>query len=463
MIFQQQHTTTVEIPEDGLALPQRSYAMVVLALGTFMALLDATIANVALPSLSRAFEITPAQSMWIVNAFQIAVAASLLPLSALGRRVTYRSVYQGGLIVFTFASLACALSHTFGSLVVARVLQGVGAAGMLSVGPAILRFIFPQRLLGQGLGFYSLNAATSSALGPTLGGLILSVAPWPWIFAINVPVGILAVVLAKRFLPPSTRQPISLDILSVFCSAFGLMFLVLGLDAIARRLLIAGGAAMAGGAVLLLWFVMRQARITYPLLDFRLFAPIRFRSAALTSYVSFTGQGIALTALPFLFYENFSMNPLHIGLLLSTWPLTIMLVGPWAGRLADRYPAPLISSAGLALFSCGLVLQGSTSTSPLTAFSAVWHTMLCGLGFGCFQPPNNRELMGSVSRDLAGGASGVLATVRVLGQTTGTAITALCLYDTHTGARVHVALLVAAVIAGGAFFVSISRLRVAKF
>ena len=177
------------LPHDGLPNPQRLLAFATLAMATAMAVLDGAIVNVALPTIARDLSIPNAESVWIVNAFQLAVTVSLLPLSALGDSLGYRRVYWPGLALFTLASFACAVAPTLPTLAVARAVQGLGAAGIMSVNIALVRFIYPASRLGRGVGNIALVVAVCSAGSPTVAAAILSVASWRWLFLINVPIG----------------------------------------------------------------------------------------------------------------------------------------------------------------------------------------------------------------------------------------------------------------------------------
>ena len=187
--------------DEGLPGPRRWPAIAVVMIGTTMAVLDGTITNVALPTIAQDLGIEPALSIWVVNAYQLAAAVSIVALAALGDVIGYRRIYTVGLLVFTAASLACALSHALMPLVICRFIQGAGASAMMSVGPALYRSIFPGRLLGSALGLSALTVASSAAAGPTVGGLLLSVLNWPWLFAVNLPIGLYAIILAGRSLP----------------------------------------------------------------------------------------------------------------------------------------------------------------------------------------------------------------------------------------------------------------------
>ncbi len=196
---------------DGLANPQRALAFSTLAMATAMAALDGAIVNVGLPTIARALAVAPANSVWVVNAFQLAVTISLLPLSALGDSLGYRRVYWPGLAVFTLASLACALAPTLSALTLARAIQRVGAAGIMSVNVALVRFIYPSSRLGQGVGNIALVVAVCSAGSATVAAAILSVASWRWLFAVNVPVGTIALAMAAPHLSRSSTFALKSD------------------------------------------------------------------------------------------------------------------------------------------------------------------------------------------------------------------------------------------------------------
>ena len=186
---------------DGLPQPQRNWAILTIALGLVMAVVDGAIANVALPAIARDLDASPAFSIWIVNGYQLAITISLLPLASLGEIIGYRRVYLAGLLLFTLASLFCALSHTLLLLTIARIMQGFGAAGIMSVNAALVRFTYPRAQLGRGIGLNALVVAISAAVGPTVASVILAVGTWPYLFAINIPLGVGTLALGWRYLP----------------------------------------------------------------------------------------------------------------------------------------------------------------------------------------------------------------------------------------------------------------------
>jgi DHA2 family multidrug resistance protein-like MFS transporter len=447
--------------DEGLEPRLRRFAVVAIALGTIVAVLDGSIANVALPTIARELHVDPAASVWVVNAYQLATTMSLIPLASLGDVYGYRRVYRAGLAAFTLGSLGCALSHSLAALVLFRFLQGFGGAAIMAVGPALYRTIFPSSQLGVALGISALTVASSAAAGPTIGGLILAVLPWPWLFAVNVPLGIFDVFLAGRTLPRGTGQGGRFDFLSALLAAPAITFLVTAVDGLSRALSRAAFALMLTASVAFgALFVARQRRIAHPMLPLELFASPRFSLAAGTSLCSFVAQGLAFVALPFLFQTGYGYSPFASGLLFTPWPLSIAVVAPFAGRLADRYPAPVLSTCGLFVFALGLALLGWLGPHA-TPPDVVWRASVCGLGFGFFQSPNNREIMGNAPRERSGSASGVLATVRVTGQALGAALTAVVLGAGGVAAA-HPALLLAAAAAGVAALVSALRLPVLR-
>ena len=389
-----------------------------------MAVLDGSIANTALPQIARDLHASPAASIWVVNGFQLAVTMSLLPLAALGQLLGPSRVYRFGVPIFIAGSLLCALAHSLPLLIAARMLQGVGAAAVMAISPALLREIFPKRQLGRALGINALVISTSSAAGPSIGGFILAIATWPWLFAINVPLGIANIVL-NRALPDDPGRPGRLDIASIVTSALGFSLTIWGLDGFARGESVWSIVARLGlGIISLAWFARRQFVLQEPMIALDLFRIPAFSFAGLTSFATFIAQGLAFVALPFFFQEALGKTPLQSGLLLTSWPLAIALVAPIAGRLSDRYSVGILATTGLAILTLGLALYAAMPAGA-SALSIVVHGAICGLGFGFFQSPNNRELIGSAPRTKSSSAGGLLAAIRVGGQTLGASFVAI--------------------------------------
>jgi len=459
----------VNTQEDGLPASRRHFAVAVVVIGTTMGVLDGSIANVALPTISRELHTDAASSVWVVNAYQAISAMLLLPFAALGDVIGYRRVYAAGIALFTVGSLLCALSPTLLLLVLSRVLQGIGGAAIMSIAPALMRTIFPSRMLGVAVGISALTVASSSAAGPTIGGAILAVAPWPWLFAINVPLGLFDSIFATRALPGATGKGGRYDFPSALLSVPALALGILGLDGFTRRLPLGWIALMlAGCAGLGIAFFTRQRKLADPMLPLELFAVPRFSLAVATSFCSFIAQGLAFVALPFLLQGADGFSAFQSGLLFTPWPLSIAVVAPIAGRLADRISPARLSTAGLAILAVGLACLALLPPHPHPA-DVIWRGIVCGLGFGFFQAPNNREILGSAPRTRSGAASGILATVRVGGQTFGAALVALALGTSAAAGAdgssamlagpAHFAIGVSALIAAVACAVSSTRLR----
>jgi len=445
---------------EGLPPGARLRAMAAVAIAIAMAVLDSAIANIALPTIARDMATTPAATIWVVNAYQFAVTVSLLPLAFLGDIFSYKRIYMVGLAVFTAASLGCALSPNLPVLVIARVVQGFGGAGIMGVNTALIRFIFPRAQLGRGLGFNALIVATFSALGPSIAAGILSVASWHWLFAINVPLGGIALWLASRVLPETPRAKHRFDVLSALLNAATFGLLITAVDGLGRnRGLIEIGeliAAVIVGAI----FISRQFTLTVPLLPVDLFRRPIFALSVATSICSFIAQTITYVALPFFFQNVSGQTQVETGLLMTPWPAIVVIVAPIAGRLSDRYPAGMLGSAGLALMTGGLIalllMPSHTSYADIA-----WRMAVSGLGFGFFQSPNNRLLIGSAPRERSGAGSGMLSTARLTGQTVGSALVALSFGiagpDIAHGTRLALGLAVSASAIG--MIVSALRLR----
>jgi DHA2 family multidrug resistance protein-like MFS transporter len=412
---------------DGLPVPQRYWAILTIALGLILAVMDSAIANIALPTIARDLDASPAFSIWIVNGYQLAITISLLPLASLGEIIGYRRVYLVGLLLFTLASLFCTLSHTLSLLTVARIVQGFGAAGIMSVNTALVRFIYPREQLGRGIGINAMVVATSAAVGPTVAAGILAVATWPYLFAVNLPIGLAAFALGLRYLPHAPRASHMFDWRSAGLSAITFGFGIAAIDSLGHgeallACLAEFAVAVSAGALLM----YRQTHMTSPLLPVDLLRIPVFALSIATSIASFCAQMLALVSIPFYLQSRYGYSAVEMGLLITPWPITVAIAAPLAGRLVERYPAGLLGGIGLLLFAGGL---GSLATLPANPshFDVAWRMALAGAGFGLFQTPNNRTMIAAAPRERTGGASGMLGTARLLGQTTGAALVALFL------------------------------------
>jgi MFS transporter, DHA2 family, multidrug resistance protein len=409
---------------DGLPNPKRFLAFLAIAMALTMSVLDSSVMSVALPIIAQDLAIDPATAIWTVNAYQMAVTVSLLPLAAVGDSLGYRRVYCVGLAIFTTASLACAFSPSFPLLIAARVLQGLGAAGVMSVNPALIRFIYPPNLLGRGLGRNAVVVGVSSAAGPTVAAAILGGASWQWLFLMNVPLGILALVIAIRTLPMTPRTGRQFDWAGAALNALTFSLLIIGVNGVrggeglTYPALLLGGAAVVGYV-----FVRHQITHAGSLLPLDLLRLPVFALSITTSVCSFAAQTLAYVSLPFYFHDSLGRSVTETGLLMTPFPLAVALAAPISGRLADHYSPGMLGGIGLATLATGLSLLAVLPPAPSTS-DIIWRLALCGLGFGLFQSPNNKVILSNAPRERSGGAGGMLSTARLLGQSMGAALVA---------------------------------------
>ncbi|AJJ04737.1 major Facilitator Superfamily protein [Yersinia pseudotuberculosis IP 32953] len=443
---------------DGLPVPQRYAAILVIALGIMMAVLDGTIANVALPTIARDLNTSPATSIWVVNAYQLAITISLLSMASLGDIIGYRRVYQAGLLIFSVTSLFCALSDSLWTLTFARVLQGFGAAALMSVNTALIRIIYPRAQLGRGIGINTLIVAVSSAAGPSIAAAVLSVASWQWLFALNVPIGLLAWCLGIKFLPANNTKSNGnrFDITSCVLNALTFGLLIIAISGFSQG---QSPAVIAAQVVALLligfFFVRRQLTQSFPLLPVDLLRIPIFALSIGTSIFSFAAQMLAMVSLPFFLQTVLGRDEVATGLLLTPWPLATMVIAPIAGRLVERYHAGLLGGIGLAVFASGLFLLAVLPANP-SDVDIIWRMILCGAGFGLFQTPNNHTIISAAPQHRSGGASGMLGTARLLGQTSGAALVAL-MFNMFSTNGTHASLILAGCFASIAALVSLLR------
>ena len=444
--------------EDGLPAPRRHFAIATITLAVLLSAFSTSVVNVALPAIARDTGSTEAASIWVVSAFQIALAVGLLPFAALGEIHGYRRVYLAGLVVFTAASLAVALSTSLAMLTFMRVIQGLGAAGILGVNVAILRFVYPRVHLGRGIGINGFIAAVSTTAAPPVGALVLSFAGWPWLFAINVPIGLLALALAFFTVPDTPRAERRFDVPGALLSvAFfgGLLFAANGLAHAHGRWLVA--VELTGSLVAGLLYLRRERGRTNPLVPLDLFRIPQFRLSVATSVAAFAANMQALLVLPFHLEQAMGWHGAAVGLLLAPWPAAQTVTAIVAGRLSERCPAGLLGGFGLVVFAAGLgsLAVMSPQAGPL---DIAWRMMLCGAGFGLFQSPNNVALISAAPPRRSGGASGMLGTARLLGQSAGGALAALML-SSFGDAGATTSLVIGAAVALIAAAVSAMRLR----
>jgi len=438
------HTNSHSGTQDVLATRALFAVLMAVALSS----LDTAIANTALPTIGADLHAPPSASIWVINAYQLSIVASLLPLAALGDLWGPRRVFLLGLVIFTVFSLACSVSVDLQTLAFFRWAQGFGAAGIMSVNLALIRLLFPKERLGRGVGLNALVVGVSMALGPTVASLVLLVAPWQWLFGLNVPLGVLAFYFAWPALPGlarresaaeasgqnskgslfvTTSKDHSFDPLTAAATATTFGCFIYALTAAAQRenlVQLVPFLVLGLGALLLL--LKRQSGHPAPMLPVDLLGRPMFALSTITSITSFAAQGLAFVALPFYFEQTLGRDSVDTGFLITTWPIVVSIAAPIAGRLSDKYPPGLLGGLGLSVLCVGFISLALLPSDP-SVLHIVLCMAICGAGFGGFQSPNLRAIMSSAPPHRSGGASGVIAMGRLIGQTSGAAVVALCL------------------------------------
>lgn len=440
--------------QDGLPSPQRGKAVLVIVLGIAMAVMDGSIVNLALPGIARELDASASQAIWVVNAYQLTSLVMLLPLAALGDRLGYRRVYLVGMLLFVLSSVAAMAATSLPALTAARALQGLGAAGIMSVNTALVRLIYPSARLGRGMAINSMVVATSTMAGPAVAAAILSVASWPWLFALNLPLGLLTLWMGRRALPtnpPRTEAAPQFSLLDVLLNVLMFTLVFIGAEQLgvrgeaARSASPLGWILLVAGVAVGALYLRRQWHLAAPLFPLDLLRIPVFALSMGSSLGAFCAQMLAFLSMPFLLLEVQGRTHMEAGLLLTAWPLATVVVAPIAGRLIGRYPAGWLGGIGMVVFATGLLSLGWLPAAP-SNLDMAWRLALCGAGFALFQSPNNHTIVTSAPLHRSGAASGMLGTARLTGQTLGAVMLAAiyAVWNQHDGRGEMVALHLAA-------------------
>lgn len=411
---------------DGLPAPRRWFAAGAIWLAMAVTVLDSSIANVALPTIARDFAASATGSLWVIHVYQLAVVCSILTLAAIGDIHGYRRVYMAGLMVFTLASCACAASGNMGDLIAWRLIQGLGASAIMSVNGALVRFTFPARHLGQAFGINAMVIAISATAAPAIAGVILALVSWRWLFGINLFFGVLALVIGWRSLPETRGKMARLDSASALMTA-GAIAGLFGASAIGleRQDSVLIGAGLAAFGLLAALAYRRASRQDRPLLPVDLMGMPVLRRAYLASICNFAAQTLLLVGMPFYLRYGFGYSPLRTGLTVAAIPLGLALAAPLAGRWADRSPRSEPGKIGLPVAASGLLGLAVVPADTVEAMALAG--LICGIGFGLFQAPNNRIMTATAPPARSGAAAGMLGLSRLCGQMTGVVIAGLLL------------------------------------
>lgn len=412
---------------DGLPTPRRYLAILAVSLGTALAVVDGAIVNVALPTIAHDLGVSNSSAVLVVTVYQLVLMMTLLPFSALGSRIGLRRLYQYGQLAFTIATVLCFFVKSLPFLLVVRAIQALGAAAALSVSSALVRSIYPARQLGRGMGVNSVVVSVSAALAPTLGGLILSVAPWPWLFAAAAPLGMLSLILGQRVLPEPIRRHEPYDVLGALLCALTFGLTIAGLESVVH-----GDSPVVSLAIVMLGiifaviFVRRELGEPDPILPVDLLSQPVLALSSFGGLLAFIAAMTTMLSLPFRLQLHYDFSPGEVGAVITPWPLAMMVIAPLAGILSDRFPAGILGGIGMSIATMALLLLAFLP--PDAGYVDIaWRMALCGTGFGLFLAPNTRLIVGSTPMARAAAAGGLISTTRLTGQTLGATMVAMLL------------------------------------
>ncbi len=399
-----------------------------ISVGTFMATLDGSIANVALPTISHAFMISLHTVQWVVTAYLLTICAMLPIIGKIADRIGRNRVYNAGFLLFSLGSLLCSLSGHIAWLILSRILQGIGASLLMANNQAIVASTFAVTQRGRAMGITGAMVSLGSLTGPAIGGILVSAFGWPSIFYINVPIGVIGFVAGLFILSaqPMTTKKEPFDYLGSSLFILGItLFLYAFSNAPTWGLtspLTYGGLVIA--IILLALFVLRERKAKFPMLDLTLFAIRAFRTGTLAAMLSFISLFCTTVMMPFFMMEALHYSPSTTGYVMAAYPLTMVLTAPISGAISDKIGPFWLTTSGLLLNVLGFILLNSLSTSVAPWLVAL-HMAIFGIGQGMFQSPNNAAVMGSVDKARLSVASGINALVRNIGMVLGISLSVL--------------------------------------
>lgn len=400
------------------------YVMAAVSMGTLMATIDGSIVNVALPTLVRELNTNFATVQWVVLAYLLTLATLLPSVGRLADMIGKKQIYTLGFVIFTFGSFLCGLASTIYMLILFRVIQAIGATMILALGIAIVTESFPSNERGRALGIAGTMVSIGIVIGPTLGGLLIDLFSWKWIFFVNIPIGILGILMIIRFVPdikPEGKQ--RFDYLGAITLFFCLLSFLSALTLTQSagftdiRVLI----LFVLGVLLLGFFIVVEKRAVQPMIDLALFRNLNFSISLITGFLTFVAIAGTLILTPFYLENVLGYSTREVGLLIAVLPISMGIVAPISGSSSDRFGSRIITVIGLVVLLIGYAALTTLDTQTSALYFALLFLPI-GLGMGIFQSPNNSAIMGAAPPDKLGVVSGMLALNRTLGQTTGIAI-----------------------------------------
>lgn len=392
-------------------------------IGTFMSALDTSVINLAMPMIQKDFNVSMSMLEWILTAYLLVVSSLLLTYGRMSDLYGQKRIYLTGFIIFVIGSALCGLSGNIAMLISFRIVQALGAGMIFATGPAIITNAVPPENRGKALSAVAVCVALGLTSGPLIGGLLATHVGWPSIFYINVPVGIIGIIMVTKFVPDMKpkNEKIPFDIVGSILVFAALLLILLPLN-ISDDLPAALFAGLLGGGVLLIViFVRLELRHKHPMLDIRLFKNRVFAASSGAALFIYMAQFVLVFLSPFYLQTLRQFTPDYAGLLYLPMPLTTMCVAPVSGILSDRIDSRFLSAAGAFIMAGGMLMLGLMNTGTSIAYIMV-SMAVTGLGFGLFQTPNNSAIMGNVPVQNRGTASGTLALMRNIGMALGVAI-----------------------------------------
>jgi len=410
-------------PNTAVREPRRWHILIAILFGSVMGPLDSSIVYTSLPTLADYFSVSLEKISWISMAYLIVMGGFLLPCGKLGDLIGFRKSYLVGLLVFVIASLFCSLSSSLNELVIARVLQAIGAAMSLAMAPAIITATFAPGERGKALGIQGMLVAVGLAVGPGLGGFLIDYLGWPSIFWINMPLGIVTFIFAYLVLPKSGRsEDKSFDWAG---SVLGFLSLALLIVLTSQAYTWVGSPSVLFlsflGIALTIAFIRWEMVVPDPILDLGLFRNRVFSWGILAVLFNFIAQYVAVFLTPFLLQSYLHYSAAAAGTIMTAFPFTVLFTAPIAGSLSDRYGSQRFAALGCFICAGGIIfLSMSAMTKNLNLI--VGGLIILGLGTGAFQSPNTSAVLSSVKTARLGAASGVMATSRTIGMVLGISI-----------------------------------------
>jgi len=399
-------------------------AMLTVSIGIFMATLDGSIVNIALPTLTRLFDTDIPTISWVILSYLLTITTLLLTLGRLSDMYGRKKVFAGGLLVFSIGSALCSLSTTVGQLIAFRVVQGFGAAMIMATSTAIVTYAFPHTERGKAMGIIGTVVSVGSMAGPALGGFLIEMIGWQSIFYINVPIGIFAAAYSLKVLETEeVHKGQKFDIPGAFFMFISVTSLML---AITQGQGMGWNSPLIIGLLIvfvisLMMFLYIEAKATQPMVELSLFRNRPFSASNTSSFLSFVAMFAIILMMPYYLEEVLNYSTIHVGMTLIAIPLVMAVVAPVSGWLSDKTNSFTLSSLGMVVTCVALYMLGNLNQNS-TSFEIVIGLGLVGLGMGLFQSPNNSIVMGSVPLNRLGIAGSLLGIMRNLGMVAGIAI-----------------------------------------